>query len=95
MLVDIQVLPTPAGTDQDRYAHVDAAIAAVKTSGLHHEVGALGTTVEGDPDQLWPLLRQVHEGCLAAGATNAVTIVKVGQSTTSDLDIDGLTAKHR
>ena len=55
MIAEIQCLPQPLGTSDDRYAHVDAAIAVIEASGVAYEVGALGTTLEGPPDQVWPL----------------------------------------
>lgn len=79
MIVEIQCLPKPSGSAQDPYAVVKAAIAQVEESGLRYEVGALGTTIEGEPDELWPLLRRVHEACLAAGATSVVSNVKVAE----------------
>ena len=53
MIAEIQCLPSPAGTDDTRYAHVDAAIAAIRASGLRTEVGPLGTSIEGPPDAVW------------------------------------------
>ena len=41
MLMEIQCLARPVGTPEDRYKHVDAAIAVVQASGLRYEVGAL------------------------------------------------------
>lgn len=96
MILEIQCLPDPLGVDDDPYRHVDAAIAVVEASGLHYEVGALGTTVEGEPDELWPLARAVHEACLGAGADAVVTVVKLAQTARpSDVTMDGLTAKFR
>ena len=79
MIVEIQCLPKPSGSAQDPYAVVKAAIAQIEGSGLRYEVGALGTTVEGEADELWPLLRRVHEACLAAGASSVVSNVKVAE----------------
>jgi uncharacterized protein YqgV (UPF0045/DUF77 family) len=79
MIAEIQVLPSPSGTPERRFANVDAAIEVIVGSGLAYEVGALGTTVEGPPDDIWALLRAVHEACLAAGAASAVTIIKVAE----------------
>ena len=98
MISEIQVLPTPAGTADDRYAHVHAAIEVIRASGLHYEVGPLGTSVEGPPDEVWALLRKVHEACLAAGAASAVTIIKVAERAGDDdasLTMDGLTGNYR
>lgn len=80
MIAEIQCVAQPTGTPDDRYAHIDAAIAVLRASGLRHEVGALGTTVEGEPDVLWPLLRQVHEACLAAGADSVVSVLKLAET---------------
>lgn len=80
MIAEIQVLPTPAGTDDSHYAHVDAAIRAVERSGLRSEVGPLGTSFEGSPDDVWRTLRAAHEATLAAGADSVVTVVKVAES---------------
>ena len=97
MLVEIQVLPDPTGTAEHAYAHVEAAIASIARTGVRYEVGALGTTLEGTPDELWPLLRTAHEATLAAGAGTVVTIIKVAESHDDEqaLTIARLTAHHR
>ena len=97
MITEIQCLPRPTGTDDDRYAHVHAAIELIETSGLTYEVGALGTTIEGEPDQVWPLLRRVHEACLSAGADSVITVIKVAQTAIADdaPTISGLTKRYR
>lgn len=96
MIAEIQVLPSPSGTSERRFAHVDAAIEAIVVSGLPYEVGALGTTVEGPPDAVWPLLRAVHEACLDAGASSAVTVIKVADGEgESGLSVGDLTGPWR
>ena len=83
------------GTPQDRYANVHAAIAVVERSGLHYEVGPLGTSVEGEPDEIWPLLRAVHEAGFA-GADGIVSVIKVHESHADVAPtIDSLTDKYR
>jgi len=96
MIAEIQVLPTPAGTEGDPYAYVDAAIAVIEASGLSYEVGPLGTSVEGPPDEVWALLRRVHDGCLHAGADRAVTVIKVaGAADDAGPGMGDLTGKFR
>jgi uncharacterized protein YqgV (UPF0045/DUF77 family) len=95
VLVEIQCLPTPAGTPDDPHAHVEAAIAVIQASGLRYEVGALGTTLEGEPDEVWPLLRRIHEACLADGASREITLVKIAESPERPLTMEGLTRKFR
>ncbi len=91
MIVDVEVLPQPLGTAANPYEHVEAAIAVARRSGLRHEVHALGTTVEGPPDD-----RRMHEACLRSGAGSVVTVVKFAEAAGGDgPTIDGLTAKFR
>ncbi len=93
MIVEIQVLPTPAGTADDPHAHVEAAIAVIAGSGLTYEVGPLGTSLEGPPEQVWPLLRAVHEATLAAGASITISVIKVAEGI--ERSMADLTVKFR
>lgn len=95
MIAEIQVVPTPMGTAQDRWAHVDAAIAVIACSGLAYEVGPLGTNIEGDPDVVWAILRRAHEATLAHGATSVVTVIKVLQTGDDTTTLRELTDPHR
>ena len=92
IIAEIQVAPTPAGTPEDPHAHVEAAIAVIRSSGLRNEVGALGTTLEGEADAVWATLRAAHEAMLAAGATAGISHLKVA---TVDRTMDSLTSKFR
>lgn len=96
MIAELQVLPRPSGTPDDPHAHVEAAIAVLGASGLHHEVSALGTTIEGPPDAVWAALRAAHEATLAAGSTFTISVVKLAEGVDDGgPTMDGLTAKFR
>jgi uncharacterized protein YqgV (UPF0045/DUF77 family) len=92
VIAEIQVAPSPAGTADNPHAHVEAAIAVIQASGLRYEVGALGTTLEGDDDTVWATLRAAHEAMLAAGATGGISHLKVASV---DRTIESLTHKFR
>jgi uncharacterized protein YqgV (UPF0045/DUF77 family) len=92
VIAEIQVAPSPPGTAEDPHAHVEAAIAVIAASGLRYEVGALGTTIEGDDDEVWATLRAAHEAMLAAGATAGISHVKIASVNRS---MDSLTRKFR
>ena len=92
MIAEIQVAPSPPGTAEDPHAHVEAAIAVIKASGLRYEVGALGTTLEGDDDAVWTTIRAAHEAMLAAGATGGISHVKIASVART---IESLTHKFR
>ena len=91
-IAEIQVPPSPPGTPADPHAHVEAAIAVIQASGLRYEVGALGTTIEGDDDAVWATLRAAHEAMLAAGADAGQSHIKV---VSVDRTMDSLTRKFR
>ncbi len=96
MIIEIQCLPSPAGTPQDPHAHIEAAIAVIQQAGVPYEVGPLGTTFEGEPEQVWPLLRAVHEAVLAAGAGSTVSVVKIAEGRGENArTMDSLTRKFR
>ena len=92
VIAEIQVAPSPPGTLEDPHAHVEAAIAAIQRSGLHHEVGALGTTLEGEADAVWATLRAAHEAMLAAGAASGISHIKIASL---ERTMESLTAKFR
>jgi uncharacterized protein YqgV (UPF0045/DUF77 family) len=92
VIAEIQVAPSPPGTPDDPHAYVEAAIAVIQGSGLRSEVGALGTTLEGDADAVWATLRAAHEAMIAAGATGGISHLKVA---TVGRTMDSLTAKFR
>jgi uncharacterized protein YqgV (UPF0045/DUF77 family) len=97
MIVEIQCLPRPGGTPDNPHAHVEAAIEVIAASGLTYEVGPLGTSIEGHPDQLWPLMRAAHEACLAHGAEASIAVVKVFEvaDAADDRTMASLTDKFR
>ena len=64
----------------------------LRASGLHHEVGALGTTLEGEADAVWDTLRAAHEAMLAAGATSGLSHIKIASVRRT---MDSLTHKFR
>ena len=92
MIAEIQVLPRPAGTDDDPHAHVEAAIAVLAATGLHHEVSALGT--DGKPiapaDAAHNRTRQLEIGC-GKGPIVAVSgrFVQTSVTTTVGALLDG------
>ena len=75
--VDIQVLPL---TSDDVYPIVDKAIEIIQSSGLAHEVGPMGTTLEGDLDACMEVVKAAHRVCFVDGVQRVMTIVKIGEA---------------
>lgn len=59
--------------------YVDTAIEEIKKAGLKHEVGAIGTTVEGDLDSVLDAIKQAHKAVLAKGANRVVTEIRIDE----------------
>lgn len=97
MIVELQCLPRPSGTPDDPHAYVEAAIAVIQASGLNHEVGPLGTSIEGEPDEVWAVVRAAHEAALHAGADTAIAVIKVFEAARPEDDrtMASLTDKFR
>jgi uncharacterized protein YqgV (UPF0045/DUF77 family) len=95
MIMELQVLPVPSGTQDAPHRHIDAAIEEIAQSGLTFEVGPLGTSIEGSPDALWALARRVHEASLRAGAKSCISMIKVAEGSDVPNRMSDLTSKHR
>ena len=97
MIAEIQCLPNPTGNADNKYAHIEPAIEVIEGCGLKYEVDALGTTVEGTPDEIWALLRAVHEAAANAGAESVVSVIKLAEAAPGrePSTIESLTGKFR
>jgi len=76
-IVQITVIPlgTP-GTSLAAYVREVVRLAR-EHAGVKVLVGPNGTTLEGDLDILWPLLRAMHEQPFRQGAQRVFTLVNV------------------
>ncbi len=70
-IVNIQIIPK-ADAPADVYPAVDRAIEVIVRSGVPYEVGALGTTMEGDLDQLFEIIKDMHRAVLDTGCPSVL-----------------------
>ncbi|MEJ2202462.1 MAG: MTH1187 family thiamine-binding protein, partial [Desulfuromonadaceae bacterium] len=49
----------------------------VEASGLRYQLTPMGTVIEGDLDELFRVLRQMHEAPFKAGAVRVSTLIKI------------------
>jgi len=73
--IAFQVIPKVE--DSRLYSVVDEAIKVAAQSGLRYEVGPMETTLEGEPDEVWEIIKKAMDACLAAGASRVITNVKI------------------
>jgi uncharacterized protein (TIGR00106 family) len=75
MIVEMSVDPIGAGS------HVHELIArvleTVRTSGLAHEFHAMGTNIEGEWDEVMPVVKQCMERLLGEGVQRMVLSLRI------------------
>jgi uncharacterized protein (TIGR00106 family) len=76
VLADLTVVPIGVGVSLSRY--VAACERILTEAGLHTELHANGTNVEGEWDEVFAALRRCHEALHAMGAPRVFTTIKVG-----------------
>jgi uncharacterized protein (TIGR00106 family) len=58
MLASFSVVPVGSGEELKEY--VADVVKIIKASGLEYKLGSMETTVEGDPNEVWSLIRKCH-----------------------------------
>ena len=74
MHLSLQILPRVP--DERLYPTVDKVIEMIRASGLPHIIGPMETTIEGQMDQLFDLVKEAHRICLAEGASRVGAVIK-------------------
>jgi len=75
IIMAFQVIPK---VEEERiFPVVDEAIKIVAASGLPYEVGPMETTLEGEPDEIWEVIKKAMDACVQAGASRVMTNIKV------------------
>lgn len=70
MIAELTVVPVGASTHISK--PVARVIQEIRHSGLEHQITAMGTLVEGEPEAVWKLIRKCHD--VAAGANDRVIL---------------------
>ncbi|MEB3327772.1 MAG: MTH1187 family thiamine-binding protein [Candidatus Sericytochromatia bacterium] len=92
IVAELTIIPT-GEADVRRY--VEAALAVVRASGLRHEVDALGTTLEGELDDVLRVARDAHRAVLRAGAGRAFTELRLDERQGQHVTIERETRAYR
>jgi len=92
--VAIQILPETV--DKDEIIRVvDKVIDYIKSTGLSYYVGPCETSIEGDFDQLFDVLKECHKIAINAGTPGVASYIKVTYHPEGDvLSIDKKVTKH-
>lgn len=94
--IAIQVLPDTEN-DRELCRIVDEVIAYIADTGLHYEVGAFETTIEGeDYNRLMDIAKECQHVAIRAGASKVSSYIKVVYAPEKEiLSIDQKIGKYR
>jgi len=81
-LVNLQVVPI--GTEVSVSRYIAACERVLAEAGLHYELHANGTNIEGEWDTVFAAIRRCHEVVHEMGAPRIQTVVSVGTRTDKD-----------
>lgn len=74
----VEVSIVPIGVPSTSLSsYVVEAIKVVRESSLQFELTAMGTIISGDLDEIWDVLKKMHESCFASGAGRVLTSIKI------------------
>ncbi len=75
-IVDISVVPigtkTPGVSE-----YVKEAVRMIKESGLKYHIAPMGTSVEGDLEEIFQLIQKIHEVMMTMGCQRLLTTIKI------------------
>jgi uncharacterized protein (TIGR00106 family) len=86
VMLDFCVVPIGVGVSVSAY--VAECQRVLLASGLSHQMHAYGTTVEGEWDAVFAVLRECHERVHAMGAPRISTSLRLGTRTDREQTMD-------
>jgi len=86
VIVDLCVVPIGVGVSVAEY--VAECQNVLRSAGLHHQLHAYGTNIEGDWDDVFAAIKLCHDRVHAKGAPRITTTIKVGTRTDRDQSME-------
>lgn len=79
--VNVELCVVPIGVGVSLAPYIAACQRVLAESGLHYQLHAYGTNIEGDWDAVFAAVRRCHEAVHAMGAPRIFTSLKLGTRT--------------
>lgn len=76
MIVEVSVVPVGTG-ETSVSAYVRAAVKLIEETDLEYEVNSMGTCIQGEWDEIFSTLKEVHDELAKMGCNRIVTTVKI------------------
>jgi uncharacterized protein (TIGR00106 family) len=95
VIVDLCIVPIGVGVSLSEY--IAECTRIIRGAGLHSQLHAYGTNIEGDWDTVMAVIKQCHERIHAMGAPRITTTLKIGtrvdQSQSMQDKVDSVVSK--
>ena len=80
VIADVAVMPLrPYAGEEEMYKVVDACIQEIQKSGLKYEIGAMSTTIEGEFEEVFDLLKVIHRIPFNLGCERVITTARIDE----------------
>lgn len=92
-LVSIQIIPKTKN-GENVIPYVDEAIRIIDESGIKYEVHPLETTMEGELEHIFTVIKKMNEKMIEIGSSNVISQIKVLYQP-DGITMDTLTEKYK
>lgn len=92
VIAELSIVPL-AG--EDMRPAVEIAVEVLKKSGLKYEVGAMGTTIEGELEQVLNVLKEAHQAVVGHGPERVLTELRIDERRTGAASMEHEVASFR
>ncbi len=75
-IVEVSIVPLGV-QGMSLSSHVARVLKVVKSSTVSYELTAMGTILSGNIDDIWAVLRKMHEACFEGEVLRVLTHVKI------------------
>lgn len=74
----VEISIVPIGIESTSLSsYVARAVRVLKESSLQYELTGMGTIISGDLDEIWRVLRAMHESCFGLEVSRVLTQIRI------------------
>jgi len=77
MIVEVSIIPIGVGVSLSEY--IAEVFKVIKDSGLKYESHSMGTNIEGDWDEIMPVIKRCHDVLYAMGVERISTTLRISE----------------
>ncbi len=87
MIVELSVIPIGVGTSLSEY--IAEVTKIIQESSLRYEPHLMGTNIEGEWDEIMPLVKRCHEGLYQKGVLRISTVLRISDRRDKPYTMEG------